>query len=356
MKEELANELTVMIDSLFPNADRQELKLKILMILTKYDVTKAETALTVYEGDVNEEMLKKFLYAKLAAGLSKRTLKYYNETNTKFFQTVNKPYYDITADDIRMYIAARTYKDKVTKTTANNERRNLSAFYAWLQKEEILLKNPMNKVDSLKVTKVKKKAFSLMEIEKIRDACRSKRENALVEILFSTWARVTEISEIKIEDIHTNHQIVHGKGDKEREVYLNAKAVLAIQNYLSERSDNNPYLFPRAKYAGNVVEMAKGKRRKFQCEWYRDPRLVHETDHADMGTIEGIVKNIGKRAGVQNVHPHRFRRTGATMALRSGMSLIQVSKLLGHENIGTTQIYLDVSDEELAQAHTKYVV
>ena len=57
-----------------------------------------------------------------------------------------------------------------------------------------------------------------------------------------------------------------------------------------------------------------------------------------------------------NAHPHRFRRTGATTALRNGMPLIQVSKMLGHENIGTTQIYLDISDEELMQAHQKYVV
>lgn len=355
MKEELANEITVMIDSLIPDLDRQELKLRILMILTKYDVKKAETALTVYEGDVNEEILKKFLYAKMAAGLSRRTIKYYKETNTKFFQTVNKPYYDITADDIRMYIATRTYKDKVSKATANNERRNLSALYAWLQKEEILLKNPMNKVDPLKETKVKKKAFSQMDIEKIRGACRTKRETAIVEILLSTWARVTEISEIKTDDIHTNHLIVHGKGDKEREVYLNAKAILAIQNYLAERSDNNPYLFPKAKYAGNVAEMLKGKRGE-ECKWYRDPKFVHESDHISTNTIESIVRNMGRRAGVQNVHPHRFRRTGATMALRSGMPLIQVSKLLGHESIATTQIYLDISDEELSENHRKYVI
>lgn len=146
-----------------------------------------------------------------------------------------------------------------------------------------------------------------------------------------------------------------GKGDKEREVYLTPKAELLIGKYLAKRSDSNPYLFPRAKYAGNITKVAKGKSRDQQRRWYEDPDQVDEAGHMDQSSIESVVRNIGKRAGVENVHPHRFRRTGATMALRAGMPLLQVSKMLGHEQIDTTQIYLDISDQELMQAHERYV-
>lgn len=356
MKDQLENDLVIALTPYMKDMNSQDLKLRIEMILTNYDISKSEKALVVYQGDINSQILTQFLSAKIAQGCSKRTIRFYGSSISSILLKIGKPYNEITANDIRLYIAQRVYRDHVSKTTCNNERRNLSAFFSWLQREEILLKNPMSKVDSIKITKKKKKAFEQMEIEKLRDACRTRRETALLETLISTWARVSEIAQIKISDICDDHLIVHGKGDKEREVYLNAKAVLAIRNYLSDRTDSNPYLFPKAKYAGNIKAMSSGRMRNSLCDWYKDKTLVSEDAHMDASSIENIVRNFGKRAGVDDVHPHRFRRTGATMALRNGMPLIQVSKLLGHENIGTTQIYLDVSDEELAQAHRKYVV
>lgn len=356
MKDQLANDLVITLTSYLKDLSGQDLKMRIAMVLADYDVTKSEHALTVYEGDINDAVIMRFLSAKIAQGCSKKTVYYYKNSITMTLEQIGKPYNEVTADDVRLYLAKRIYKDKVSKTTTNNERRNLSAFYGWLQREEILLKNPMAKVDAVKITKTKKKAFEQMEIERIRDHCKSRRETAMIEVLLSTWARVSEIAQMRIDDIHGDHLIVHGKGDKDREVYLNAKAVLSVQNYLSERSDNNPYLFPRAKYAGDVAKMCKGKHRKLQCEWYKEPSFVDPEKCMDSSSIESIVREIGRRAGVSNVHPHRFRRTGATIALRNGMPLIQVSKLLGHENIGTTQIYLDVSDDELAQAHKRFVV
>lgn len=356
MKAELENKLIL---SLMPylNPDKvQDASMLISMVLSGYEIRKEETLPAVYEGDINEQMIRKWLMAKLARGCSTRTAKYYKNSVTMTLQKIGKPYNEINPDDIRVYLATRVQHDNVTKTTANNERRNLSAFYFWLQKEEILLKNPMNKVEVIKVTKAKKQAFTQMELEKMRYACRTTMETALVEILISTWARVSEIAQIRITDIHENKVLVHGKGDKERDVFLSPKAQLAMNEYLNERKDSNPYLFPRAKYAGDVVAMTKGKRRCNMSEWYKDPALVAEEGHRDHGTIEHTIRSIGKRAGVTNAHPHRFRRTGATMALRTGMPLITVSKLLGHENIGTTQIYLDISEKELEQAHEKYVI
>lgn len=167
----------------------------------------------------------------------------------------------------------------------------------------------------------------------------------------STGCRVTELSMIRIDDLKEDKLIVHGKGQKDRTVYLNAKAQMAVKKYVQEREDSNPYLFPK----GIWMDGAKGMKRKEQGMWYKHPEYVQE-GCTDKSSLESVVRKIGRRAGVEKCHPHRFRRTCATFALRRGMPLVQVSKMLGHENIDTTQIYLDLSEEELEQAHKKYVV
>ena len=165
---------------------------------------------------------------------------------------------------------------------------------------------------------------------------------------------MSELCSIKITDIQEDGTIyILGKGNKYRNVYLNAKAKITIQKYLEERTDTNPYLFPRA--VSNFVREACKYGRSKTHEWWKCPELVHEELPADKSTVENMVRNIGKRANVENVHPHRFRRTCATLALRKGMPLELVSKMLGHENVGTTQIYLDLAEDDLKQAHKKYV-
>ena len=358
MKQRLTDEF---INAVLPFVDRRhidDIKMKTAMILSKYSIAEESTELIVYEGDVNENMLRRFLMAKAAAGCSPNTLRYYKNSISFFLNQVNKPFSDVTADDIRLYLATRTQIDQVSKTTANNERRCASSFYGWLQKEEILLKNPMAKVDAIKESKKRKPAFSQMDIEKMRFACKNSYQTALVEVLLSTWARVSEVAQIKLSeiDLEKGTILVHGKGDKDRLTYLNAKAKLTVAGYINDRKDSNPYLFPKCNYAGDIKRMSSGIPRRVQGLWYMKPKFVSENEHRDKSSIESDIRRIGKRAGVENAHPHRFRRTGATTALRNGMPLITVSKLLGHENIGTTQIYLDISDKELEQAHEKYVI
>ena len=355
MRKQLTDELIIALMPYVQPAEADDAAMAITMVLNNYNISQEERSLALYQSDETEIVFRRFLAAKIAKGCSSRTVGYYKDTVSKALRIIGKPYDQITADDIRYYLAMRVQKDGITKTTANNERRNLSAFYQWLQKEEILLKNPMNKVEVMKETKKKKKAFTQMEVERIRDSCKSTKEAAIIEVLLSTWARVTEVAQIRIDEINGETITVHGKGDKDRDVYLTPKAQLLVEKYLSERSDSNPYLFPRAKYAGDVTKMCKGRMRNLQREWHKDPELVDENRHTDQCTVESIVRTIGKRAGVDNTHPHRFRRTGATMALRAGMPLLQVSRLLGHEQIDTTQIYLDISDQELMQAHEKFV-
>lgn len=351
-KDALRDELITLMRGYVPPQSLEDCKFRITMALNSYTVEKEETALTIYEGDVNEQILMRFLMAKTARGCSKRTVQYYKDTVTAALNAIGKPYTQITSDDIRYYLAVRVARDGVTKTTANNERRNLSAFYGWLQKEEILLKNPMNKIEAIKETKKKKKAFEQIEIEKMRYACKSSLETALIEVLLSTWARVSELTHMRIDEINEGKIIVHGKGDKEREVYLNAKAQIALSTYLAEREDDNPLIFPKS--IGGTKMTGKRTQQEMR-EWYKHKENIQD-GFRDPSGIEENIRRIGKRAGVLNAHPHRFRRTGATMALRGGMPIMTVSKLLGHENIATTQIYLDISDKELEQAHEKYVV
>lgn len=323
--------LNSLVMTIYPYVEEDELqkiKMQFDILLHDYEIRKTSTELTVYKGSVNDEMLVRFLRAKVARGCTKRTIGLYQVSARKVLEKIGKPYNEVTPDDLRYYIAYRISVDGVTKTTVGNEMRCLSLFYTWLRMEELLPKNPFNKVESIKKQKKKKKAFTQMEIEKIRAGCRTKKELAIVEMLLSTWCRVTELANIKISDIKDRKCTVLGKGDKYREVYINAKAEIALNMYLAERKDDSPYLFS-GKWADRAMN-------------------IH--------SIEDIVKDIGKRAGVENVHPHRFRRTGATMALRAGMPLMIVSKLMGHESVGTTQIYLDISSEELEASHEKYVV
>ena len=331
-----------------------ELRGRFSMILNDYKIEPKEQAMVVFTEGKNEYYLKRFLLAKAVAGCTKRTLKQYEQDLRRSFSYLQKDADTITSLDIQAFLAQQLSRG-ISPATVDNYRRDLSSFFGWCQREELIPKNPMNKVDHIKVRKQKKQAFTELEVEQLRNACRNSREKAIVETLFSTGCRVSELVTIKISDIEDNTIDVLGKGEKHRNVYLNAKAVIAIQVYLSERTDTNPYLFAR------MSDIARDPKhfRHFRTngkDWFKKSEFVDPFGHADSGTIESIVRELGKKAGVPNTHPHRFRRTCATFALRRGMPLEQVSKMLGHEQLSTTQIYLDLTERELAQAHAKYVI
>ena len=355
MRNQLYTEL---INVLLPHRKylpMEDIKAQITLILAEYEIESRKTEIAIRDEDLNNHYIAMFLASKAAGGRTDRTLHFYKTELERIFGNIGKNVDEITADDIKLYLARKLRVDKVTKTTVDNSRRALSTFYAWMDKNEHIISNPMNKVEVMKYSKPKKYAFSDMDVELIRNNCRTERETMIVEVLLSTWARVTELCMMRIDEIETDKVLVHGKGEKDRTVFLNAKAQLALKNYLAKRKDNNPYLLPKAKYAGSAMMFSKGVPRARQNTWYEIPDLVDENEHCDKSTVESMVREIGRRAGVKNVHPHRFRRTGATFALRSGMPFMTVSKLLGHANIAVTQVYLDITDEELENEHGKYV-
>lgn len=349
MKKELIDQIIQMLIGCGVYQDGMQTDLEI--ILSGYEVARRATEVAVISEDENQTLIRKFITAKIVKGLSERTLKYYKETIDQFLERVQKNIKDVTSDDIRVYIAIRLRRDCVTDTTAGNELRNIRSFYNWLHTEELIERNPMAKVEPIKKAKTKKEAFTEYEIELIRGKCKTARETAIIEILLSTGCRVNELTHIKRGDVNMDSILVHGKGNKDRIVYLNAKAHIALDRYMSERKDESEYLFPKS----TAILDKNNKIRTVRERWYQYADLVGN-DPISTSSIESTVRKIGKRAGVKGAHPHRFRRTCATFALRRGMPIEQVSKMLGHEQISTTQIYLDLSEEDLEQAHRKYVV
>lgn len=345
-REELFNDICLFISD-------EDVRNRLYIMLDKYEISKRETAVALLHEDRNEYLLKSFIVAKTVKGCTQRTLRCYKQTIMSFVNRIKKTIDDITTEDIRLYIAKRLYQDKVSKTTVGNEIRNLKSFFGYLHTEELILKNPMLRIESIKSDKIKKEAFTEMELERMRSYIDTKRERAIFEILLSTGCRVTELVNIKLTDIESNEILVHGKGNKDRKVYLNAKAVFALEGYLKERNDTNPYLFP----GGEFMTIHKGAKLKHEAlrEWYKNTSLVNETLPIGTSSVEQMIRKLGKKAGVM-AHPHKFRRTCATFALRRGMPIEQVSKMLGHESIQTTQIYLDLSEQDLKEAHRKFVI
>lgn len=354
MKDELINRLAV----LFGNEDNMaDIKNKLYMLLQDYKIEPAETALIVRNENKNEWAMKRFLMAKKVEGKTLSTVAYYQKECTNILRKIGKDFDQIEADDIRLYIALRLERDGVSKTTVNNELRCLSSFFAWMMDNEMASRNPVKRAGGqVKTEKKKKNTFSEMEIELLRDSCIAIKEKCIVEMLLSTGCRVSELVSIKLSNIKGNKILVNGKGGKERYVYLNAKALLALEKYQNDLPETeNPYLFPKQL---NIQEIRQkhGKSYKRGAPAYSIKGSILPDGHENKSVIENITRRLGMRCGVSPSNPHRFRRTCATMALRKGMSLIDVSRMLGHEQIDTTKIYLDLNEKDLEIAHEKYVM
>ena len=352
--EKLADKLLdriLMVLMPYDQIDVERIKAKLTVVLDDYQICPKQEALVVYTEGKNDYYLRKFLLAKAVAGRQERTLRQYKDEVGRALRGIGKDADTITADDIQVYLA-KVLSRGGSKCYCDNIRRDLSSFYNWLYREEIIRTNPMNKIDNIKFKREKEKALTDMEIEMMRQACQTTMQKAIMEMLLSTGCRAAELVSIKIADMDEDKVSILGKGGKWRTVYINAKAFVAIKNYLADRKDTNPYLFPREINTKDRTMISNFSRK----DLFKDPRLVTKADHFGRDSVNNMVRTIGKRAGVKGVHTHRFRRTCATQALRHGMPIELVSMMLGHEQISTTQIYLDIRDDDLQAAHRKYVV
>lgn len=298
----------------------------LVIELNRYEIQERSTELTVSDNSA-EGMLRRYIATKRIEGKAESTLRRYWEQNLKLIQFLQKPLYEVATDDIRFYMAYRRQQGRVSNRTLDGMRRCYRSFFSWLAAEGIISRNPCAALSQIKSRKQIKKPYSAVELELIRKSCTDDRDLALVEFLYSTGCRVSEVSELDTMDIDmaTGECIVIGKGNKERTVYLTDVAMLQLRTYLNSRKDNSIALF-----AG------KGT-----------PRLTK-------GGIETLLKRIGRAAGVENVHPHRFRRTLATNLLDRGMNIQDVAMILGHADLKTTQIYCYISQNNVKSAYRKY--
>ena len=297
--------------------------------LSKYEISiqASDDELRMRE---NSQLVGIFLSAKRIEGCSEKTIHYYQSSIEKLLTAIKKEVCNINTNDIRCYLAEQQDTKHLSKVTIDNLRRIFSSFFSWLEDEDYITKSPVRRIHKVRTDTLVKEVLSDESMEVLRDSCTEIRDIAMIDLLASTGIRVGELVKINREDIDFQERqcVVFGKGNKEREVYFNARTKIHLKRYLDERTDNNPALF-----------------------------VSISTPHSRL-TISGVearLRQLGKRANILKVHPHKFRRTLATMAIDKGMPIEQVQKLLGHVKIDTTLHYAMVNQTNVKLAHRKFL-
>lgn len=329
MKEELIIKVLTRASTFLTTEEVKQLRLILDEELYHYTITTECTDLVVSGNMPSKIML--FLAAKKLDGMSDNTIKNYAIILRRFCNTIHKDIEQINAMDIRMFLALRS-KDGLKNSSMAATIAALKSFFSWLENEEYLVKSPMRKIKNIKCEKRLRKALSREELEMLRDAAKTLREKALLEVFYSTGSRLDEIQRLDISDIDwANNQVrVIGKGNKERIVFLNARARIHLRKYLKSRKDTCSALF-----------------------------VGERLPHGRLGrrAIEKTFGQLGTKAGInREVYPHLIRHTTATHMLQGGATLEEVQAYLGHDSPATTQIYTTVSNDAIKQSHLKHVV
>lgn len=277
-----------------------------------------------------EDFLQKFISAKRVEGCSEKSLRYYESTIRNMLDGVGKPERSITTEDLRSYLDNYQRRGSVSKVTLDNVRRILSSFFSWLEDEDYIVKSPVRRIHKVKTGKTVKETYSDESLEIMRDYCDNPRDLAMIDLLASTGIRVGELVKLNRSDIDFENRecIVFGKGNKERKVYFDARTKIHLQKYLSSRTDTNEALFVS---------------------------LLKPFNRLQISGIEIRLRKMGKALNIHKVHPHKFRRTLATMAIDKGMPIEQVQQLLGHQSIDTTLQYAMVNQVNVKTSCKKFI-
>ena len=326
MKQKL---ITAVVQDMLPylnNAQTEKLQEVLLHILWDYDISPSDGKTEEQEQD----LLALFLAAKRIEGCSEKSLKYYQATIQAMLDGIGKPIKEIVTEDIRQYLTNYQQERHSSRVTIDNIRRILSSFFSWLEDEDYILKSPVRRIHKVKTASNIKETYSDEALELMRDSCSEMRDLAMIDLLASTGMRVGEMVLLNRDDVDFSERecVVFGKGDKERMVYFDARTKLHLQAYLDSRSDDNPAL---------IVS------------------LKSPFTRLSIGGVESRLRELGRHLGVPKVHPHKFRRTLATMAIDKGMPIEQLQQLLGHKRIDTTLQYAMVKQSNVKLAHRKYI-
>lgn len=310
---------------LMESADPEVIYSKIAVLLDKYELTERVTDLVPSDNE-NAELLKMYFSAIIIDGKAQTTIELYSHELKRFLMHFGgKHIKELTTFDVRSYLAKRKL-DGISNRTLDTIRTIVSAFFGWLSDEEYIEKNPCKSIKPIKYQREMELPFSTVEMDKLRSVCKKYKERALLEFLLASGVRVTELCMLDVSDIDfmkNRVHIRHGKGDKERYTYLTDLAKEHLLKYLNGRTDGALFIPQRG-------------------------------DRYEKGGIRYVLRTLGKRCGVENVHPHRFRRTFATQLASRGMQVQEIQKLMGHSNINTTMVYVALSDADIQYAYKKF--
>lgn len=332
MKERFKNDLLLLLNTYVDTETLREIDQKLNIMLSDYEIESRKTDVVVYEYQIPSSV-EIYIVSKKIAGLSDKTLYLYKIVLEDFFHTVQKEPERVSANDIRIYLYKYQKEHGISNRTLDCRRTILCSYFGWMASEEYLDKNPAINIAPIKYERKHKKPMTQLELEKIRLACKTDREHAIIEILYSTGCRVSELEHLNISDVNfeTKEIVLFGKGDKHRISYLNAKAEVALKKYISTRTDSNPALF--------VYDRKPYSRLK-------------------KSGIELIVKKMMERTTGISTHvtPHIFRHTTVSTAIERGMNIVEVSKLVGHSKIETTMEYVTTNLDSIKNNHQKCII
>ena len=329
MKDKIITEIKAAMHTVI-SAEQMSILSNVLMhTLQNVDMTDAKLD-TQTRIRANTQLQSLFISAKRVEGCSEKSLKYYSSTIERMLINIDKDIIDITTNDLRCYLSTYQSQNNSSKVTIDNLRRIFSSFFSWLEDEDYILKSPVRRIHKVKTGSLIKEVLSDENLEVLRDSCTNIRDLAIIDLLSSTGIRVGELVKINREDIdfHERECVVFGKGNKEREVYFNARTKIHLKQYLASRTDDNPALF---------VSLYKPHKR------------------LKISGVELRLRELGRKVAINKVHPHKFRRTLATMAIDKGMPIEQVQKLLGHVKIDTTMHYALVNQNNVKISHRRYI-
>ena len=278
------------------------------------------------------DVVRLYIASKSVENLKRGTLENYFRVLSRFFSMVRRPVEEVTAGDVRLFLNWYKENNHVTNSTLEHTRLVLYAFYEWLMNEELCRRNPVRQIRPIRCEDNPRLPMTALELEKVRSSCRTLREKAMVDFLYSTAARVSEFCDCKRSDVNLiDHtvRIEHGKGDKARTTFINAKSEISLRAYLDSRSDTSESLFVTS------------------CSPY------HKMSKR---AVENEINRIVSRCSLSvRVTPHIFRHTAASLALQRGMPIEQVQRFLGHARIQTTLRYAKTLDLDVKLAHQRCV-
>lgn len=333
-KAEFLVELKRALKSQFVKSNIDPITIALDRAAFGYEFEPKTKALAVYNDPI-PRLVRLYIAVKSTEGLSAGTIENYERVLCMFFLWVRRPPEEIVANDIRMWLYEYGQSKHIQDGTLDQYRAYICRFFRWAAENEYLKRNPAQPIRPIKCEKKTRSAMSQLELENLRSVCKTKRDKAMIEFLYSTGCRVSELLSVKLSDIDWEAKTIHlfGKGKKHRLSFMNARCEVALKSYLDSRSDQLEQVFvSERKYGGRPKQLTKE-------------------------AVERVVKILSKTAGLnKRITPHVLRHTTATIAVQNGMPIEDISKLLGHSSVATTMIYAKTSTERVYSNHRRCII